>query len=428
MKDPYFANQSVTLYTTYYLIHILIYRPFLPGSLRSLSNAPPHTNMPVPCVAVCVNAGKSCAKILRSQIQQGISNIPTLICGSHMCAAILLMNFWDLKWQERRQLQSGGVEDVKPMLAPAMAELLDDVSFFVKVLKHVRPRWRNAEMYLYVIRSVTRLLLRVVLYRKDLSTSMPYGLDNTGGDSHKENTSLGMPPPDYHANPPDYRPAPPSEYHAASLPPITTYAYGSMAEPINGSPQWFDFPHLTRHPVPAALPVWAQNGGHTWCPHLQTGTSSLRSSHNYDDPAVHLSLEARKASISSLDSGVIMPPNSMRGPDMRVPDRRVPRSDRSIICPQFESVPLNTYAQHSGSSHVRTDAAHYQYASTSEPRSVCLFAKSISSDVIFRRHRWTEWEQAYGPRSANVGNLPRPSHAPRSEYSQGHTISYSGHY
>lgn len=58
------------------------------------------------------------------------------------------MNFWDLKWQERRQLQSGGVEDVKPMLAPAMAELLDDVSFFVKVLKHVRPRWRNAEMYL----------------------------------------------------------------------------------------------------------------------------------------------------------------------------------------------------------------------------------------------------------------------------------------
>lgn len=151
MEDPHFANQSVTLYTTYYLIHILIYRPFLPGSLRSLSNAPPHSNMPVPCVAVCVNAGKSCAKILRSQIQQGISNIPTLICGSHMCAAILLMNFWDLKWQERRQLQSGGMEDVKPTLAPAMAELLEDVSFFVKVLKHLRPRWRNAEMYLYVM-------------------------------------------------------------------------------------------------------------------------------------------------------------------------------------------------------------------------------------------------------------------------------------
>jgi hypothetical protein len=151
MEDAFFANQSITLYTTYYLTHILIYRPFLPGSLRSLSNAPPHANMPVPCIGVCVNASKSCAKILRAQIQKGISNIPTLICGSHMCAAILLMNFWDLKWQERKQLQSGGMEDVKPTFAVAMAELLDDVSFFIQVLEHLKPRWRNAEMYLYVI-------------------------------------------------------------------------------------------------------------------------------------------------------------------------------------------------------------------------------------------------------------------------------------
>lgn len=202
---------------------------------------------------------------------------------------------------------------------------------------------------------------------------MPYGLDNIGGDSHKENTSLGSKSDPHTLLPPqDYRSAPPPEYHAASLPPITTYAYGSVAEPINGSPQWFDFPHLTRHPVPAALPVWVQNRDHTWCPHLQTDTSPLRSSHNYDDPTVHLSLEARKASISSLDSGIIMPPNSMRGPDMRVP-----RSDRSTLCPQFESVPLNNYAQHSGNSHMRTDVAHYQYASTSEPRSVCFSLKVL---------------------------------------------------
>ncbi|OAX39998.1 hypothetical protein K503DRAFT_715433 [Rhizopogon vinicolor AM-OR11-026] len=391
MEDPHFANQSVTLYTTYYLIHILIYRPFLPGSLRSLSNAPPHTNMPVPCIAVCVNAGKSCAKILRSQIQQGISNIPTLICGSHMCAAILLMNFWDLKWQERRQLQSGGMEDVKPTLAPAMAELLEDVSFFVKVLKHVRPRWRNAEMYL-----------------KDLSTSMPYGLDGTGSDIHKDIESYGgkndsrtlLPPPEYHANPPDYRPAPPPEYRAAPLPPIMTYSYGSVTEPISRSPQWFDFPHLTRHPVPAALPVWAshgqpQSGPQNWCPQIQ----------NYDDPAVRHSLEAsRKASVSSLDSGIIMPPNSLRGSDTRVPR------------PQFEpatSPPFSNYVQHSGDSHMRADMAHYPYA-PSEPR-----------------YGWPEWEP-YGPRSVTAGiPPPRPSRAPHpkgNEYSQGHILSYSGHY
>lgn len=71
-----------------------------------------------------------------------------------MCAAILLMNFWDLKWQERKQLQSGGMEDVKPTLAVAMAELLEDVSFFIQVLEHLKPRWRNAEMYLYVTRFI----------------------------------------------------------------------------------------------------------------------------------------------------------------------------------------------------------------------------------------------------------------------------------
>lgn len=398
MEDPYFANQSVTLYTSYYLIHILIYRPFLPGSLRSLSNSPPHANMPVPCIAVCINAGKSCAKILRSQIQQGISNIPTLICGSHMCAAILLMHFWDLKWQERKQLQSGGMEDVKPTLAVAMAELLEDVSFFIKVLEHVKPRWRNAEMYL-----------------KDLSTSMPHSLNGSGSDSRKDNLSSQSHggKGDARTHPPDYRPV---------LPPITPYPYVTPAEPVDRSPQWFDFPHLTSRPVPAVLPLWAshglpQSGATPWGSQIQTLSASLQSSHhhNYDDATVRHSLEARKASVSSLDSGIMIPSNLVHGPDARVP-----RNERHMPRPQFEpaaSPPFSNYAQHSGNGHIRTDTAHYPYATPLESRYV-----------------WptTEWEQPYGPRSSIVGPPPpRPSHAPHpkgSEYSQGHILSYSGQY
>ncbi|KAG1816057.1 fungal-specific transcription factor domain-containing protein [Suillus subaureus] len=413
IEDPLFANQSVTLYTTYYLIHILIYRPFLPGSLRSLSNAPPHANMPVPCIGVCVSAGKSCAKILRAQIQRGISNIPTLICGSHMCAAILLMNFWDLKWQEREQLQSGGMEDVKPTFAVAMAELLDDVSFFIQVLEHLKPRWRNAEMYL-----------------KDLNASMPHGLNGSGSGGQKGNLSLQsyggkdgartlLPLPEHHTHPPDYRPNPSSVYHSA-LPPVTTYPYVPLAEPVNASPQWFDFPHLTRHPVPGVLPLWASHGpthggATSWSNQLQTRPSSLQSSHShkYDHPAIR-SLEAPNGSVTSLDSGIMMPASLVHGSDTRLSSNEHP-----VSRPQFESgacPPFNNYTQHSGNGQMRASATHHTHTTHSESRFGWPAA---------------EWEQTYGPRSSIAGPPPRSSntlHPKGSEYSQGHIFSYAGQY
>lgn len=414
IEDPLFANQSVTLYTTYYLIHILIYRPFLPGSLRSLSNAPPHANMPVPCIGVCVTAGKSCAKILRAQIQRGISNIPTLICGSHMCAAILLSNFWDLKWQERTQIQSGGMEDVKPTFAVAMAELLEDISFFIQVLEHLKPRWRNAEMYL-----------------KNLTASMPHSLNGSGSGGHKGNLSLQsyggkddirtlLPLPEHDAHPPDYRPNPSSVYRPA-LPPVTTYPYVPLAEPVNTSPQWFDFPHLTRHPVPGVLPLWAshgpaQDGATSWSNQLQTRPSSLQSSHSrkYDHPTIR-SIEAPNASVTSLDSGIMMPASLVHGSDTRLS-----RHERPVSRPQFEPVtcpPFNNYTQHSGNGQMHADATHHTYTTHSESR-----------------YGWpaAEWEQSYGTRSSIAGPPPPRSsnilHPKGSEYSQGHIVSYAGHY
>ncbi|KAG2146394.1 fungal-specific transcription factor domain-containing protein [Suillus bovinus] len=409
MEDSFFANQSVTLYITYYLIHILIYRPFLPGSLGSLSNAVPHANMPVPCIAICVNAGKSCAKILRAQIQRGISNIPTLICGSHMCAAILLMNFWDLKWQERNQLQSG-MEDVKPTFAIAMAELLEDVSFFIQVLEHLKPRWRNADMYL-----------------KDLSTSMPHSLNGSGSGSHKGNLLLQsyegkgdahtlLPLPEHHAHPTEYRPNTSSAYPALQP---AAYPYVPLAEPVNTNPHWFDFPHLTRHPVPGVLPLWAshelaQSRATPWN-QMQSRRSSLQSSHShkYDHSAVH-SLEAPKAPLTSLDSGIMIPANLVHGSDTRLPcDNPLPRPHfESATCPQF-----NNYTQHSVNGQMRADATHQTYNTHSDSR-----------------YGWpaAEWEQTYGPRSLIADPSPRrPSntmHPKGSEYSQGHIISFPGRY
>jgi len=211
---------------------------------------------------------------------------------------------------------------------------------------------------------------------------MPHGLDGSGSDNHQGNMSLEgyggksdlrtmLPSPEYQVNFPDHRPAPPTEYHAAPVPPISTYPYGPLVESVNHSPQWFDFPHLTRHPVPAALPVWAthgppQSGVNPWGPPLQT--SQL---HNYDNPTVHHSLDTRKASIASLDSGIIMNPSPMRGPSTGVSrgDHPVPYPFEPSTSPSF-----GNYSQHNGGGRMHADAAHYQYGPPSEPRYACPFA------------------------------------------------------
>jgi len=68
-----------------------------------------------------------------------------------MCAAILLMNYWDLKWQERNLTHSSAGEDIKSPLAVQMLQVLQEAKGFIRALELVRPRWRNAEIYLYVV-------------------------------------------------------------------------------------------------------------------------------------------------------------------------------------------------------------------------------------------------------------------------------------
>jgi hypothetical protein len=289
-----------------------------------------------------------------------------------------------------------------------------------------------------------------LLSRKDLSTSMPHSLNYSGSGGHKDNLSLRsygakddastlLTLPEHLAYPPDYRPNPSSAYRP-TLPPATTYPYVPLAEPVNTNPQWFDFPHLTRYPVPGVLPLWAshglaQGGATPWCNQPQTRSSSLQSSqpHKYDHPTVHRSLEASKASVTSLDSGIMMPASLVHGSDARLPcnERTVPRPQfESATCPMFDN-----YTQHNGNGQMRADATHHTYTTHSESRSAFRFFEIYSSHVVLRRrYGWpaAEWDQTYVPRSSTAGPPPpRTSnvlHPKGSEYSQGHIVSYPGHY
>ncbi|KAH7926730.1 hypothetical protein BV22DRAFT_1008428 [Leucogyrophana mollusca] len=397
-EDQLFANQSATLYTTYYLIQILIYRPFLPVSLRSLANRPPHSNMPVPCIAICVNAGKCCARILRIQIQRGLSNIPSLICAAHMCAAILLMNFWDLKWQERNYLQSGPLEDVKPPLAMAMAELLEDVSVFTEALELVKPRWRNAEMYL-----------------KDLSTSMPFSSSDSMYSGHEEEATR------HSKSYEQYRPAPPPDYRAPP-PPITTYPYKAPTEPSTGSPQWFDFPHVTKHPVPASLPLWPAQPTTTGTP-TTWGTEAQAQSQPYFSTS-HVAPTFQSSSLR--DYGQFAGPNS-----------------------NYVARRTSVSSFHSGSSSslgMMTGDIHSVRLSLSPGEFTAVGLQLQETDPVSSRYGWpgASWEQhpSHTQFQANGGSISGPpavvraggsrtGHPPRhadSDYTHGQVLSYTGHY
>ncbi|KIM69740.1 hypothetical protein SCLCIDRAFT_19528 [Scleroderma citrinum Foug A] len=295
MENPLFANQAATLYITYYLVQIIIYRPFLPPSLRSVSNRPPPSKMPVPCIAICVNAARCCSRILQIQVNRGISNIYSLICAAHMCAAILLMNYWDLKWQERNLTHSSAGEDVKSPLAVQMLQLLQEAKGFIRALELVRPRWRNAEIYLHVVficinyRNADRSC-----HRNDLGTSMPSTTCGTDSESNKdfvapfqqsmqfdEQALYQLVPTPYRAPPGCYNAM--QEYPTDSPSTVDLYAAQfNPAEPL----AFFDMPHMSQFPLPRNLYFFddqsLEEGELSWS--LQNPVQAQRLPQTSEDP------------------------------------------------------------------------------------------------------------------------------------------------
>ncbi|KAF9227310.1 hypothetical protein BS17DRAFT_775262 [Gyrodon lividus] len=403
IEDPLFANQSATLYITYYLIQIIIYRPFLPPSLRSASNTPPHSSMPVPCIAICVNASKCCSRILKIQLSRGLSNIPSLICAAHMCAAILLMHFWDLKWQERNQLRCDALEDIKSPLALAMAELLEDVAVFIEALQLVRPRWRNAEMYL-----------------KDLGSSLPHTLGGLEHDSRKDD------PVSQYGTLPEYR-NPPPQYRSDPAP-ITTYPYNSQVQPSSPSLNFFEFPHITRYPVPSTLPLpcsFSVSGRDLeWgpVPSQVSSTSQstlstafqLQAQRSYDGFPMNGGPSGRKSSVSSLHS------------------RLVPASDRTSM----DEPPASEHETLLPEQYMITSHMPYT-ASVSLQMHESMHGGHRYDPCHQTGPGWaSDWDYnsayAYGPCSSDMSSTTtRPGYPLRHEetkYPHDRILSYSGHY
>ncbi|KAF9066459.1 fungal-specific transcription factor domain-containing protein [Rhodocollybia butyracea] len=89
-EDDLFFTQSATLYATLYWVHIQIHRPFI-----SLSKQEKASSLSYSSLAVCVNAARSCARLLdRLHARGGNLPMPNVWASLFMSTIILLLNLW----------------------------------------------------------------------------------------------------------------------------------------------------------------------------------------------------------------------------------------------------------------------------------------------------------------------------------------------
>ncbi|KZS98644.1 hypothetical protein SISNIDRAFT_481356 [Sistotremastrum niveocremeum HHB9708] len=118
LTDPTFSNQSATLYTTYYLELLLIYRPFIPPLTASshLDKKELSSTYPFPALAICTSAARAGVRVLETQWGRGASNVPNLLAAAHLCGAILVMKVWQAKKEDRHADTSEWMSDIQKCL------------------------------------------------------------------------------------------------------------------------------------------------------------------------------------------------------------------------------------------------------------------------------------------------------------------------
>jgi hypothetical protein len=131
------------------MTRILVYRPFIPPPKAANHSLEEQisSQFPFPAVSICNDAAKSCAKFIEDQMYAGLSDIPYMIAGAHVSAAVLLAGIWALKAKEKTQ---AGVpsEDIKPPIAQTVDSLMGNALVLLRVLEHAAPRWMTASYYL----------------------------------------------------------------------------------------------------------------------------------------------------------------------------------------------------------------------------------------------------------------------------------------
>ncbi|KAH9929511.1 fungal-specific transcription factor domain-containing protein [Epithele typhae] len=141
MQDRAFASQAATLHTTYHMIQILIYRPFIrvphaPSRGRLVHHSP----MSSKAMSICLNSVRASNFIMDVQTRRGMLNVTNVLHVSFFNAGVLLVHFWDLV----RQFSSHRSQEVRALISHEASTAMGEISAMIARLEDVAQRWELA--------------------------------------------------------------------------------------------------------------------------------------------------------------------------------------------------------------------------------------------------------------------------------------------
>lgn len=145
MEDRAFASQAATLYTTYHLVQILVYRAFI-RIPRSVPQSPPQpTRRDVfsqKAMTICLSSARAASYILDVQMKRGMLNLTNVVHVSFACAGVLLVRLWDLirQYGTQRWLST----DARTQMAQEIASVLAEIGDTMARLEEISAKWELA--------------------------------------------------------------------------------------------------------------------------------------------------------------------------------------------------------------------------------------------------------------------------------------------
>ncbi|KAI0329728.1 hypothetical protein GY45DRAFT_1324710 [Cubamyces sp. BRFM 1775] len=145
MEDRAFASQAATLYTTYHLVQIIVYRAFV-RIPRGVSTSPPQPTRRIlfsqKAMTICLSSARAAAYILDVQMKRGMTNLTNVVHVSFACAGVLLVHLWDLirQYGTQRWLST----DARTQMAQEIASVLAEIGDTMARLEEVSAKWELA--------------------------------------------------------------------------------------------------------------------------------------------------------------------------------------------------------------------------------------------------------------------------------------------
>ncbi|PIL36105.1 transcription factor [Ganoderma sinense ZZ0214-1] len=146
MEDRIFASQAATLYSTYHLVQILIYRPFIHIPRGRSLNRPYSSQRAAfsqKSLSICLNSARAAAYILDVQTRRGMLNITNVIHVSFVCAGVLLVRLWDLVRQYGTSRGTVSREG-RAQIAQEISSIMNEIGDVMARLEEVSPKWEIA--------------------------------------------------------------------------------------------------------------------------------------------------------------------------------------------------------------------------------------------------------------------------------------------